>query len=78
MKDDFQYIDVEGADLSAIEKKAELKKVKAPVKKGAVIGKVVYSLNGEAIGEVNITAKESVEKTTFFTALLDVLEHLMV
>lgn len=78
VKDGFQYIDVEGADLSAIEKKAELKKVKAPVKKGAVIGKVVYSLNGEAIGEVNITAKEGVEKTTFLTALLDVLEHLMV
>ena len=77
VKDSFQYIDVEGADLSAIEKKAELKKVKAPVKKGEVIGKVVYSLNGEDIGEVSITAKNSVKKMTFLTAFLDVLEQLM-
>lgn len=78
VKDGFQYIDVEGADLSAIEKKAKLEKVKAPVKKGAVIGKVIYSLNGEPIGEVNITAKDKVKKMTFLTALLDVLEKLMV
>lgn len=77
VKDSFQYIDVEGADLSAIEKKTELKKVKAPVKKGEVIGKVVYSLNGEDIGEVSITAKNSVKKMTFLTAFLDVLEQLM-
>lgn len=74
----FRYIDVEGADMSAIEKTAELQKVEAPVKKGAVIGKVTYKLSGETIGEVDITAKENVEKITFLTAFLDVLEQLMV
>lgn len=78
VNDNFQYIDVEGADLSAIEKTAKLQKVEAPVKKGAVIGKVTYKLSGETIGEVDITAKENVEKMTFLTALLDVLEQLMV
>ena len=55
-----------------------MKEVKAPVKKGDVIGKVVYSLNGETIGETEITAKKSVPKITFLTALLDVLERMMV
>lgn len=74
----FQYIDVSGADLSTIEKKTKLKEVKAPVKKGDVIGKVVYSLNGETIGETEITAKKNVPEMTFLTALLDVLERMMV
>lgn len=77
-KGTFQYIDVSGADLSTIEKKTKLKEVKAPVKKGDVIGKVVYSLNGETIGETKITAKKNVPEMTFLTALLDVLERMMV
>ena len=73
---DFSYIDVNGADLSKIEKKVKLKKTKAPVKKGSVIGTVEYRLGGEKIGEVDILAKEKVEKMTFIAALIQVLEEL--
>ncbi|XCP83897.1 D-alanyl-D-alanine carboxypeptidase family protein [Roseburia hominis] len=73
-KGTFQYVDTEGSDLSAIEKTVKMDKVKAPVKKGDVIGKVSYSLQGKKLGEIPITAKKSVGKTTFASALLKVLE----
>ena len=34
----------------------------APVRKGSVVGTVVYSIGEEKIGEFNITATETVEK----------------
>lgn len=62
----FQYVDTSGADLSKIEKKIDLKKeVKAPVTKGEELGKIIYSLDGKTIGEVQIQAAETVEETSF-------------
>ena len=59
----FQYVDTKGSDLKTIKKEISLPKtVKAPVKKGDIVGKVTYSLNGKVIGEVNIVTKESVNK----------------
>lgn len=39
--------------------------IDAPVKKGTVIGKVIYTLDGEKIGETPIYALESAKKMTF-------------
>lgn len=78
VEEGFSYIDVNGSDLSTVTKKVELQKVKAPVKKGDVIGKVVYTLNGEGIGTVDIKAKKTVGEMTFAAALLQVLERMMV
>lgn len=78
VEEGFSYIDVNGSDLSTVTKKVELQKVKAPVKKGDVIGKVVYTLNGEEIGTVDIKAKKTVGEMTFAAALLQVLERMMV
>ena len=39
--------------------------VNAPVKKGDVVGKVIYTLNGETIGESEITALDDVSEITF-------------
>ena len=62
----FQYVDTSGADLSKIEKKIDLKKeVKAPVTKGEELGKIIYSLDGKTIGEVQIQAAETVEEASF-------------
>lgn len=74
----FRYIDTSGADLSKIKKSVQLGKVKAPVKKGDIVGKVIYTLEGNVIGEVAITAKNKVGKMNFQTALLEVLEQVMV
>lgn len=41
-------------------------KVKAPVKKGDIVGKVIYKSGQTVIGECDVTAGETVEKMTFF------------
>lgn len=72
--DGFKYVDFDGKNLSEIEKKIEMKKIEAPVEKGDMIGKVIYSLGGETIGTVPVLAKESVKKQTFADAICEVLE----
>lgn len=48
--------------------------VEAPVEKGQVLGQVVFSLDGELLGEYSITAPEEVRKMTF-ADLLKLLLH---
>ena len=71
----FQYIDTVGADLTQIEKKPEMKKkLEAPVKKGDKAGEMVYYLDGEEIGRVDIVAAENVGKMKYKNALETALE----
>lgn len=72
---EFKYVDFEGKNLSEIEKKVEMKKMEAPVKKGDQIGEVIYSLGEEQIGFVPVLAKKSVKRQTFIDAVLEVLEN---
>lgn len=59
----FQYVDTKGSDLKTVKKEVSLPKtIEAPVKKGDIVGKATYSLNGKVIGEVNIISKKSVNK----------------
>ena len=65
-EDQFVYVDTTGTNLSDIEEVLELpKEVKAPVKKGDVIGKIIYQINGKNIGSVNLIAAKSIEKAGF-------------
>ena len=74
-KEGFQYIDTVGADLTQIEKKPEMKKkLEAPVKKGDKAGEMVYYLDGEEIGRVDIVAAENVGKMKYKNALETALE----
>lgn len=62
----FQFIDTKGSDLNSIKKEISLPKtVTAPVKKGDVLGKATYSLDGKVIGEVNIVSEQNVKKAGF-------------
>lgn len=71
----FQYIDTTGADLTQVEKKAELEpSLTAPVKKGDKAGEMAYYLNGEEIGRVDIVAAEDVDKMKYKNALENALE----
>ncbi len=71
----FQYIDTVGADLTKIEKKPEMKKkLEAPIKKGDKAGEMVYYLNGEEIGRVDIVAAKDVGKMKYKNALETALE----
>lgn len=73
-EEEFKYVDFDGKNLKEMKKQIEMEKPEAPVKKGDMIGKVIYSLDGEQIGTVSVLAKESVKKQTFVDALLKVLE----
>lgn len=62
----FSYLDTAGANLNQIEKSVEMEeKISAPVKKGDVVGRIIYSMDGKEIGSVNILAAESVKKAGF-------------
>lgn len=66
----FAYLDTEGAALSGIEKRVEMQNpVKAPVKKGDVVGQIIYTLNGSEIGRSDLVAGESVKEAKFFDYL---------
>lgn len=62
----FTYVDTTGANLSAVEETVEVpEEIKAPVKKGDVVGQIIYRLDGKDIGSVNLLAEKSVEKAGF-------------
>lgn len=75
----FNYVSVDGSDLSAIEKQLDLPyEAEAPVKKDSVAGRAVYLLNGKEIGSVNILYGETVDMATFKNYFLDMLEYFFV
>lgn len=65
-RSDFSYLDIKGNDISQIEKQIKLPDmVEAPVTKGNIAGKAVYTLNGKEIGSVDILFAQSVEKAGY-------------
>lgn len=74
----FQYVDTKGSDLKTVKKEISLPKtVEAPVKKGSIVGKATYSLDGKVIGEVNIICKKSVKKAGFPDYFKKLLTHFL-
>lgn len=72
----FYYLDVNGADISSIQKNIQMKEVHtAPIQEGDIAGKAIYSLNGKEIGSVNILYSNSVSKMQFFDCLEKVLHR---
>lgn len=60
---EFRYLDTQGQALDQIQKEVILNEtVKAPVKKGDVAGRAVYTLGGQELGQVDILYGESVKK----------------
>ena len=39
--------------------------ISAPIKKGEIIGKLTYVLNGEKVGECNLAVNEDIDKICF-------------
>lgn len=67
---EFRYLDLEGNNLSAVEKVLKLpEKVQAPVAEGSEAGRAKYYLNGREIGSVPILFGESVEKAGYLDYL---------
>lgn len=58
-------------DFDKVERKVEITKtIKAPAKKGEIVGEVIYVLEGEEIGRVDIALSEDMEKAGWFTLLI--------
>ena len=60
---------LEVSETGSVETEVLLEELTAPVKAGDVIGTVRYSLGGEVLAEVDITAAGDVEAVTFASAL---------
>jgi D-alanyl-D-alanine carboxypeptidase (penicillin-binding protein 5/6) len=64
--EEFRYLDINGNDLSAVEKVPELpESVPAPVQEGGIAGYMRYFLNGAEIGAVPIIFTEDIEKAVY-------------
>lgn len=67
----FSYLDMTGANLAEVEKRTEMNEnLSAPLKKGDIIGYIVYSIDGREIGRAELTAGEAVEKAGFIDYLI--------
>lgn len=68
---DFNYLGMNGENLQSMTKKIiKEKNVKASVKKGDVMGKYVYYIDGSEIGSTNIIAMENVKKMKYTNAFV--------
>ena len=68
-----KYLDVKGKDMKKIKKIEKInKKILAPVRKGDVVGSIVYTLDGNEIGRSDIIAKRGVQKVGFSDYLIKV------
>lgn len=62
----FSFVDTGGRDLGKVKSEVVIdKNVNAPVKKGDVLGKIEYSLDGKKIGESSIVSTETVKKADY-------------
>lgn len=72
-KGGFTYVDLTGADLSAVQKKPELPKgLPAPLKKGAKVGALRYYLGEKEIGSAPIITMKKIGKMTYVHAVTSV------
>ncbi len=61
----FSYLDLTGADLSAVTKELHIPPPEAPVTEGKKAGEIVYVLGGRQIGSVDVLYGASVRKATY-------------
>ncbi|MCR4564233.1 MAG: D-alanyl-D-alanine carboxypeptidase [Clostridiales bacterium] len=71
---EFEPILIEKGTKDKIEQTSEMPvDVEAPVEKGQILGKIIFTIDGKTVGEYNLTAKERIERISFFTALIRLL-----
>lgn len=71
LKSSFTHVFTGGEDLSGIKREVVLnEEIKAPLKKGDVIGSYCYSLNGTLLGSMDIICESAVKEITFGASFL--------
>lgn len=74
----FAYIDVEGNDLSQIEKRVTYEEgLTAPIEEGETLGSVEYYINGIQLGSVELVAIEAVDKMNYKYALTTLIPQFL-
>lgn len=74
----FSYVDTKGQDLKKIKKNIVMRKdLTAPLKKGEVVGKISYLAGKKVIGETELVAKESVEKSDYVYTFKKMVSYLL-
>lgn len=77
-KEQFHYLDIEGNDLSKIEKKINMNTpIEAPVKEGEKAGQIEYYLNGNQIGSVDIVFGENINKAGYKDYFILLLQSML-
>lgn len=71
---EFRYLDIEGNNINGISKTLYMKKkLKAPVKKGQKAGKLVYQLDGNEIGYLDVITTDAVKKAGYTDCIRKIL-----
>lgn len=75
MEKDFTYVFTKGENMDTVSGQAIFtENIKAPIKKGDILGEMAYLYEGEKIGSVALLALEDVEKAGFFTCLIKIFK----
>jgi len=74
-KSSFRYVFVGEDKDGDIQKEIQILKDQAPVKKGDVVAKAVYSKDGKELGSMDIVAAENIEKQKYHHALQRIFEQ---
>ena len=78
MPQDFTWLDTKKSDISAVEKTYQFsKELTAPLQKGDSVGKVIYTLQGQQIGQMELVLIENVEKKTWQDCLRELYDRLL-
>lgn len=71
----FHYVFTQTVDAKQIKKKQITVKDQAPFKKGDVVAKIEYSLDGTVLGCVDLVAEENIEEQQFHHAFIRILQR---
>ena len=75
--EDASIINKKGHKIGEITYELDIKNIKAPIKKGEVVGSVIIKEDGKEIIKTNVTVNETVEKASFITLFLRNLNEIL-
>ena len=68
---------LEAGETGQVETEVVYETLAAPVCAGDTVGKIRYTLNGELLAEVPLTAEDDVEEMSFFSLFRTLLEEML-
>ncbi len=75
--EDASIINKKGHKIGEITYELDIKNIKAPIKKGEIVGSVIIKEDGKEIIKTNVTVNETVEKASFITLFLRHLNEIL-